>query len=228
MGQTESFRESRRGFMRNALAFGIALPSIAIAANACSAQRAQLKPGTIVGGPCDGCSGIFEGMPRVLTAQTTIASEFEPGERMEIAGTIYRQDGKTPATDTILYLYHTDVTGLYTPAPGATGITRRHGHLRGWVKTASNGEYRFLTIKPAPYPNRAIPAHVHPIVKEPDKNEYYLDEYVFDDDPLLTAEERSRRESRGGSGICRLVKNSDGVWICRRDLILGLNIPNYA
>ena len=71
------------------------------------------------------------------------------------------------------------------------------------------------------------PAHIHPIVKEPDKNEYYIDEYVFDDDPLLTQERRSKLEDRGGSGIIHLARRGDGVWIGQRNITLGLNIPDY-
>jgi protocatechuate 3,4-dioxygenase beta subunit len=45
------------------------------------------------------------------------------------------------------------------------------------------------------------PEHIHITVKEADKNEYYLDNYVFADDPLLTQEIRGKLKSRGGSGI---------------------------
>ena len=71
-----------------------------------------------------------------------------------------------------------------------------------------------------------MPAHVHPIVKEPERNEYYLDEYFFDDDPRLTPAKRAKLENRGGSGIVRLQRR-DGRWIGRRDLVLGMMIPNY-
>ena len=165
-------------------------------------------------------------MPQQLSWQTEIASASEPGERLEMSGIVYQADGKTPAPDVILYVYHTDATGHYTPAPNATGWTRRHGHLRGWMKTNANGEYKFATIKPAPYPSRDSPAHVHPTIKEPDKNEYYIDEYVFDDDPLHNREKRSQLENRGGSGIVRLSRSS-GVWAGRRNIVLGLNIPDY-
>ena len=119
-----------------------------------------------LGGRCDGCELMYEGMPKELGWQTAIAMEGEPGEPLEMRGVIYRSDGKTPAPDVILYVYHTDAKGYYSPAPGqAQG--RRHGHLRGWMKTDREGRYRFRTIRPAPYPNARIPAHIHPIVKEP-------------------------------------------------------------
>ena len=187
----------------------------------------QNQNGKIVGGGCDGCEAIYEGMPKNLSRETTIADSKEPGEPLAISGTVYQADGKTPARDVILYVYQTDAKGHYSPTPGATGLTRRNGHLRGWMKTDERGQFKFHSVKPAPYPGRNIPAHIHPIIKEPDKNEYYIDEIRFDDDPLLTIEERAKEEKRGGSGIIKLIKNQNGVWIGRRDIVLGLNIPNY-
>ena len=201
--------------------------SLAVTSTSCRPQTKQLRSTPLVGGGCDGCDIIYANMPRQLSWQTTIAPATEPGERIEISGIIYRADGRTPAPNVILYVYHTDASGLYSPAPDEAGAARRHGHLRGWMKTNERGEYKFISIRPAPYPNAHIPAHIHPVVKELDKNEYYLDEYLFDDDPLLTREPRPKVENRGGSGIIHLTKNPDGTWVGRRDIVLGLNIPNY-
>jgi protocatechuate 3,4-dioxygenase beta subunit len=139
---------------------------------------------------------------------------------------IYRSDGKTPALDVILYIYHTDSRGHYSHAPGqAHGL--RHGHLRDWMKTDRQGRYRFRTIRPAPYPNGRIPAHIHPIVKEPGRNEYYIDENLFGDDSLVWSKERGRMEDRGGLGVVDVTRNKEGVWDGHRDIILGRNIPHY-
>lgn len=181
----------------------------------------------LVGGGCEGCEGIFEAMPTQLSWGTTIHKPGEPGEPLEISGTIYQVDGKTPAANVILYVYHTNAQGIYEPSPGATGWMRRHGHLRGWMKTNGRGQYKFHTIRPAAYPGRIDPQHIHPTIKEPDKNEYWIDEFLFDDDPLLTQRERARRQLRGGSGIIKVTKNSKGIWVGQRDIVLGKNIPNY-
>ena len=52
------------------------------------------------------------------------------------------------------------------------------------------------------------------------------DNYVFEDDPLLTQEKIRSFSNRGGSGVIRL-KREKGIWTANRDIILGLNIPNY-
>src|ERR1044071_7014008 len=154
--------KGRRQFVKLASVFAVTLPAGLLFNRSCEAQTdRQRANATRVGGYCDGCEGIYEGLPGKLTWQTTIASASEPGEPFEMSGHIYRRDGKTPAPNVILYVYHTDATGYYTPAQGATGNARHHGHLRGWMKTNERGEYRFTTIKPAPYPNRNIPAHIH-------------------------------------------------------------------
>jgi len=180
-----------------------------------------------VGGYCEGCEAIYVQMPKSLSWQTTIPDSSEPGEPLEIDGIIYKLDGKTPAPNVILYVYHTDAKGLYSLAKGLASGARRHGHLRGWIKTDSSGRYKFRTIKPASYPNSRNPAHIHPVIKEPNMNEYYFDEYLFEGDPFITKEERSRPEMRCGSGIITLSKGKDGVWHGKRDIILGLYIPNY-
>ncbi len=179
-----------------------------------------------VGGPCEGCEAVYEGMPKNLGWQTVIADSSEPGELLEITGTIFKKDGKTPAKDIILYVYHTNAKGYYKPSEEQTGWSRHHGHLRGWVKTDEKGHYRFRSIRPAPYPNGKAPAHIHGIIKEPDKNEYWIDNYFFEDDPNL-ALEKKRQRWRGGSGIIQLTKNGAGVWTGRREIILGRNVPNY-
>ncbi len=220
--------ENRRQFLARAFTLA-ALSSLAAMTTSCQAQQQTARPRSgreSVGGGCEGCDLIHESMPRELSWQTAIASASEPGEPMEISGIIYQRDGRTPAGGVILYVYHTDARGYYSPAPETPERARRHGHLRGWVKTNERGQYRFTSIRPAPYPDAQDPAHIHPIIKEPDKNEYWIDEYIFEDDPRLTERERSRRENRGGSGIIRLTK-TEGVWKGRRDITLGLNVPNY-
>lgn len=179
-----------------------------------------------VGGSCDRCDVMFEGMPRELSWSTALAKQGEPGTPMTISGVIYLQDGKTPAPNVILYVYHTDSKGIYSRGPNQTE-GKIHGHLRGWMKTDGSGRYQFRSIRPAGYPDGKAPEHIHPLIKEDGKSVYWIDEYLFDDDPKLTVEERKRQEKRGGSGIMHLAKNANGEWVGKRDIVLGLNIPNY-
>jgi len=189
-----------------------------LASAACSAQQDRR-----VGDACDQCDLMYENMPKNMSWQTTIGNN-EPGEPMIIEGTIYQKDGKTPAPDIILYVYHTDAKGFYSTLPGQKG--NRHGHLHAWMKTSADGKYKFTSIRPAQYPERKIPAHIHPLIKEPGLTLYWIDEYLFDDDTLVTDEVRRHEQKRGGNGIIHLTKK-DGVWRGSRDIVLGMNIPNY-
>jgi protocatechuate 3,4-dioxygenase beta subunit len=186
-----------------------------------------VQKGGVIGGNCEACDGMYFQMPERLSAETTVAPSGEAGEPLEVSGTIFKSDGKTPAEGVVLYVYHTSAKGLYEPRADLTGSARRHGRLRGWMKTDATGKYRFRTIRPGPYPKENIPSHIHPIIKEADKNEYYIDDFLFADDPLLTAAERAKLENRGGSGILTVARGADGVWRGTRDIVLGRNIPNY-
>ncbi len=198
------------------LLFPVMLTGIA----AC-AQSPSTPEDRTLGGPCESCELINFQMPDRLTSETTIAPAGEPGERLVLEGTIFQPDGKTPAIGIIMYVYHTDAEGHYSNLPGQPKI--RHGHLRGWIKTDGQGHYRITTIRPASYPNRQAPAHIHPIIKEEGITPYWIEDFLFDDDPLVTDQHRKNTKPRGGNGIIKLTKK-DGTWVGKRDIVLRLNV----
>lgn len=198
--------------------------------SACAQSSAVNKRVTgNIGGPCEGCEAIYEcTRPFATLEQKAWLPDWnDRGTRLTVSGIVYQADGKTPAADVILYVYHTDQTGIYPKKGDEQGWGKRHGYIRAWLKTNEKGEYQFFTLKPASYPNTAAPAHIHITVKEPGKNEYYIDEYLFDDDPFLTAEERKLQPGRGGSGILKTTHAEGGVLTAQRNIILGKNIPQY-
>lgn len=184
---------------------------------------------TLVGGPCEGCEAIHESPVAFskLNHSLILPDYNDSGTKIHISGTVYKVDGKTPAANVVLYVYHTDQKGIYPTKGDEKGWAKRHGYIRGWVKTNDKGFYELYTLRPAHYPSRNAPEHIHITVKEPDKNEYWLSEYLFDDDPLLNSEERKRYEYRGGDGIIQQQPSADGIAKATRDITLGLNIPNY-
>ena len=105
----------------------------------------------IVGGNCEGCEGVYESPVAFteLNAIDTLPDFTEQGPKIEISGTVYHLDGKTPASDIIIYLYHTDQQGLYSKGTNETIWSKRHGYIRGWLKTDANGFYKFYTLIPA-------------------------------------------------------------------------------
>src|SRR5690606_25906045 len=101
-----------------------------------------------VGGPCEGCEIMYIDMPSEIFSRDTSSGWWEAGKKLLVTGTVFRKDGKTPAPGVILYYYQTDDSGVYSPRSGMNEKARRHGHIRGWVKSGSNGEYSIYTIRP--------------------------------------------------------------------------------
>ena len=182
-----------------------------------SMLAAQSRPNLF---QCEGCEAIREHSFDNLSWSTRIPPAAEPGDPLILSGVVYQKDGRTPAPGVIVYAYHTNTGGVYPTRGDEQGWASRHGYLRGWVKTNERGEYRFETIRPGGYPGRTDPAHIHMIVKEPDRQEYWIDEVVFEDDPRVTERYRTAQQNRGGNGIIRLTREQSGGWSGRRDIIL--------
>lgn len=162
----------------------------------------------------------FRGMPPQLTSIMEIADAQEYGEKLIISGRIMVPDS-TPLPGVILYAYHTAPNGLYTKDGTETGAQKWHGRLHGWCKTDSNGEYRIITIKPGPYPDSSLPAHIHMAVKKPDGSQpVWISDFVFEGDPLINEQYLMNiQELAGGTGIVKLTM-IDGILKGNRDILL--------
>ena len=196
---------------------------------ASSCTQAQNKTSSkAVGGGCEGCEAIYESpVPfEKLKHEDTLPDFFDKGPKLIVSGIIYKADGITPAPNVVLYIYHTDQKGLYSGGENEKGWGKHHGRIRGWMRTNEKGEYKFYTLIPASYPNSDNEKHIHPTIKEEGFNEYYIDEFVFDDDKLLTSAKRKRLENRGGNGVL-VTELKDGIYYAERNIYLGRNIPGY-
>lgn len=167
---------------------------------------------------CEWCGA--DEAPAELGPTLRIAGPEEPGERLVITGTVYEPDGETPAEGVLLYAYHTNAEGVYPKRGDETGNGRRHGYLRGWLRTGEDGRYRIETIRPGAYPTGSEPQHVHMTVRRPGGEERWIESVHFDDDPLLTEAERRDLSGRGGSGVVDPERDEDGVWHATRDIVL--------
>jgi protocatechuate 3,4-dioxygenase beta subunit len=161
---------------------------------------------------CGACTA-----PHQIPSIATIAPPGEPGERMVISGRVLKTDGSSPAAGVTLFVYHTDSKGHYNAQDDPF-----QPRLYGWVRTAADGSYEIRSIKPAPYPNRDIPSHIHVHVFGPGLPERSIPEFNFQDDPLLSAEQRALPSRLGSfSPVVALKQGSDGSWHGTRDIRLG-------
>jgi protocatechuate 3,4-dioxygenase beta subunit len=154
--------------------------------------------------------------PSDISWRAALANGKTVGEPMAISGTVYKRDGKTPALETLIYLYHTDMFGIY----GRAGEPK-HGKFRAWLLTDPQGRYEFSSIRPASYPNSTIAAHVHMTLTTADAREDWVDSILFKGDRFISTREREDAGKRGGfQPIVELVKGSDGVLRATRNIQL--------
>ena len=194
---------TRRNFLKLVSSAAVVLPTIAVGASALLA--------------CSKDNALASSDEKPIEANATIVSEKEPGERLIVSGTIFALDGKTPLEGARLWVYQTDATGVYSTS---SGQDQRYTRIHGQIRTGADGRYEFRTIKPASYPGRSVPAHIHAFVSAPGFPEYWIDDYVFEGDPFITEEAREKHYRGGGSfaSVLKLTKGSDGVLRGVRDI----------
>lgn len=199
----------------------VTLAAMLAASPACGAEqdRQQARQLRAVPG-CEGCEAAWEREPSTLVPSIQLAGEKEPGERLLLQGIVFKPDGRTPAPNVVIYLHQTNAVGRYANGSNESDWSRRHGRLRGWLRTGPDGRYEVRTVKPGQYPDRPDPAHIHLTVLEQGKDPYWIDDVVFEREPGVDEQYRAKREQRGGPGIVRLQPAPDGGWLVMRDIIL--------
>lgn len=139
--------------------------------------------------------------PAQVPVHGRIALAEEPGLPLVIHGLVLGPNGTTPVKDAIVFAYHTDNNGVYS-APGKPGAPWR---LKGWARTDSDGRFEFETIRPAPYPNRQVPAHIHTTIQSAQFGRQ-ISGVQFADDPLVSKEDRAKSVADGPSGSVLAVR----------------------
>lgn len=160
----------------------------------------------------------FLNMPESVGSIMKIPADEGP-EKLKITGRIFKADGKTPYPNVLLYVYHTDAKGLYSKSGQERGVQKWHGRHHGWVKTDKEGNYMIHSIRPAQYPGNTSAAHIHAIVREPGKKPYWINDYVFNDDPFVTEGYKASQRNAGGDGVLD-VQLVNGRWEGVRIIVL--------
>jgi len=143
-----------------------------------------------------------------------IAAHSEPGQRLVITGHVVDANGRG-VPNVIVRAYHTDAHGLYRSDHQMYGDTLPP-RLQGYLRTGADGSYAIETIRPAPYPNRSAPAHVHFELREPGGHREYAILW-FAGDPSLSARDAAAHPQ----AVCKPARTADGVLHCKRDFYVG-------
>jgi protocatechuate 3,4-dioxygenase beta subunit len=133
-----------------------------------------------------------------------------------LEGKVFQADGRTPAAGILVYAHHTGADGLYDNGPD--GAPRRQAFMR----TDENGWFQLRTGRPAPYPNRTQPAHIHLHLWARGVPHQWTDDVLFGDDALVTAAERRRSEAAGSFAWVSAAPLENGVLVVRRAIRLKM------
>ncbi|HET7698302.1 MAG TPA: hypothetical protein VFK57_21480 [Vicinamibacterales bacterium] len=139
--------------------------------------------------------------PARIASVARIAPASEPGIPFVVRAVVLDSAGK-PLPGVEVFAYQTDQHGIYA-APGAEDPWR----LKGWAVTDAQGRFEFRTIRPAAYPSRDIPGHIHLSFATTCCGRQ-ISEVMFDDDPLATREYRQRQAADVMFG--KVTRRADG------------------
>lgn len=161
-------------------------------------------------------SPIYDYSEQHLNNVDTIPGFETKENKLKISGTIFQNDGVTPAKDVILFINQTDENGNFEMK--IDDHKKRYVFHRAWVKTDTDGQYTFYTFIPGTIHRSNELKHIHPVIKEPGQAEHDLDAFVFDNDPLLT----KRCRKKLGDDILKLEKKED-MYVATKNIVLNNN-----
>ncbi len=168
-------------------------------------------------------SPIYDYSEKQLNSVDTIPDFASRSNKLKITGTIYENDGVTPAKNVLLFINQADEDGNFELK---RHNKKRYVKHRGWVRTDADGRYTFYTFVPGKYIFGNELTQIHPIIKEPSKPEYKIESFVFDNDPLLTKSCRTKIEETNPNRILKLDKK-EGLFVAKRDIVLGKELEIY-
>ena len=101
---------------------------------------------------------------------------------LQLSGTIFKADGKTPYKDCLIEIWQCSPDGIYDN-------TSDDYKFRGAQKTGPNGKYHFIAMHPIPYPSSTDskawrPAHIHLLISGKSQQDLITQIYL-EGDPYL-------------------------------------------
>jgi len=163
-------------------------------------------------------SPIYDRTEVQLKNTDTIPDYRSKKNKLKLTGTIFKNDGVTPASNVILFIEQPDEDGDFDLRK--TGKERYVFH-RSWVKTDADGRYTFYTFVPGNDRRYNQLQQIFPIIKEPSKAEYQIDTFLFEGDPLLTKRCRNRIAKKSDTSRILTPKIEGGILVAQKDIVLS-------
>ncbi len=113
------------------------------------------------------------------------------GEVLDLSGTIFEEDGRTPMQDCLIEVWQCQANGLYD------NLSDEYAY-RGSQKISTGGKYHFVTTKPVAYPVEEgspyfRPAHIHMRISAIGLQDLITQIY-FTGDPYLDSDPSTKSE----------------------------------
>lgn len=147
-------------------------------------------------------------------ARVHLASEFEPGQRIAISGTV--SDCSGPIRAAGLDVWHATDSGCYQhpndTCPDVPGHPETF-RLRGKVITDAQGRYAFDSILPGAYLNgsRYRPRHIHVIITHSSLSADLVTQLYFQGDPYIPGD-FGADAANAANRIIPLIKTVPALW----------------
>lgn len=144
------------------------------------------------------------------------------GTPLNLAGTIFQNDGKTPLPNALVEIWHCDENANYDN-------TSEDYIFRGAAKTGKNGKYDFKTILPVPYqaiPNDESswrPAHIHMRISS-DSQQDLITQIYFKGDKYIPTDPSSKAP-QAANRILGISKNVSNESIVTFDIVMSKEFP---
>ena len=143
------------------------------------------------------------------------------GTPMNLNGTIFKEDGKTPLSDALVEIWQCDENEQYDNSSDGY-------NFRGATMTGRNGKYNFKTIVPVPYKISADgdswrPAHIHMRISVPNQQDLITQIY-FKGDKHIEGD-LSASSPQSVSRILSITKSSTGENEVTFDVVMSKEFP---
>ncbi|BAO77320.1 hypothetical protein [Winogradskyella sp. PG-2] len=165
-------------------------------------------------------SPIYDRAEHQLTNTDTIPDYRSKTNKLKLTGTIYQSDGITPAKDVILFIEQPNEDGDFELRN--EGDSRYVLH-RSWVKTDADGRFTFYTFVPGNDRRYNQLQQIFPLIKEASHQEYKLETFLFDNDPLLTKRCRKRISKKSDTSRILKLKKEEEILVAQKDIVLASN-----